>query len=169
MRFLRRIEGVILFYKMRSYEIQKSLNIKPLFLRIERSQLRWFGHVSRMPQKTPQTSFIAKSNGKRTVGQPKNQRWSRGHKARGQGQGHKKNPRPRPGQPFRGQTLSRPWKECSRSRPRSKDTGSRCSQKKGLHKIFQAISKKNGLLTTFLVELQKTRSSTKFFKRSTKF
>ena len=24
-----------------------------------------------------------------------NQRWSRGHKARGQGQGHKKNPRPR--------------------------------------------------------------------------
>ena len=60
------------------------------------------------------------------------QRWSRGHKARGLGQGHKKNPRPRTafprtdtleakakdtkkirgqGQPFRGQTLSRPRTE----------------------------------------------------------
>ena len=34
------------------------------------------------------------------------QRWSRGHNARGQGQRHKKIPRQ--GQPFRGQTLSRP-------------------------------------------------------------
>ena len=50
MRFLRRIEGVTLFNKVRSSEIRKSLNIEPLLLRIERSQLRWFGHVSRMPQ-----------------------------------------------------------------------------------------------------------------------
>ena len=40
MRFLRRIEGVTLFNKVRSSEIRKSLNIKPLLLRIERSQLR---------------------------------------------------------------------------------------------------------------------------------
>ena len=50
MRFLRRIEGVTLFNKVRSSEIRKSLNIEPLLLRIERSQLRWFGHASRMPQ-----------------------------------------------------------------------------------------------------------------------
>ena len=39
-RFLRRIEGVILFNKVRSSEIRKFLNIEPLLLRIERSQLR---------------------------------------------------------------------------------------------------------------------------------
>ena len=50
MRFLRRIEGVTLLNKVRSSEIRKSLNIEPLLLRIERSQFRWFGHVSRMPQ-----------------------------------------------------------------------------------------------------------------------
>ena len=41
MRFLRRIEGVTLFNKMRSSEIRKSFNIEPLLLRIERSQLRY--------------------------------------------------------------------------------------------------------------------------------
>ena len=40
MKFLRRIEGVTLFNKVRSSEIRKSLNIEPLLLRIERSQLR---------------------------------------------------------------------------------------------------------------------------------
>ena len=49
MRFLRRIEGVILFNKVRSSEIRKFLSIEPLLFRSERSQLRWFGHVSRMP------------------------------------------------------------------------------------------------------------------------
>ena len=46
MRFLRRIEGVTLFNEMRSSEIRKSLNFEPLLLQIERSQRRWFGHVS---------------------------------------------------------------------------------------------------------------------------
>ena len=60
MRFLRRIEGVTLFNKMRSSEIRKSLNIEPLLLRIERSQLRWFGHVSRMPQeRLPKQALLA--------------------------------------------------------------------------------------------------------------
>ena len=40
MRFLRRINGVTLFNKVHSSKIRKSLNIKPLLLRIERSQLR---------------------------------------------------------------------------------------------------------------------------------
>ena len=46
MRFLRRIQGVTLFNKVQSSEIQKSLNIEPLLLRIEKSQLRWFGQMA---------------------------------------------------------------------------------------------------------------------------
>ena len=38
-RFLQRIEGVTLFNKVRRSEIRKSLNIEPLILQIERSQL----------------------------------------------------------------------------------------------------------------------------------
>ena len=69
MRFLRRIEGITLFNKVRSSEIRKSLNIELLLLRIERSQLRWFGHVSRMPQeRLPKQALLAKANGKRPVG-----------------------------------------------------------------------------------------------------
>ena len=68
MRFLRRVEGVTLFNKVRSSEIQKSPNIEPLLLRIEKSQLRWFGHVSRMPQKRlPKQASLAKANGRRPV------------------------------------------------------------------------------------------------------
>ena len=75
MRYLRRIEGVTLFNKVRSSEIRKSLNIEPLLLRIERSQLRWFGHVSRMPQeRLPKQALLAKSNGRRPVGRPRT-RW----------------------------------------------------------------------------------------------
>ena len=76
MRFLRRIEGVTLFNKVRSSEIRKSLNIEPLLLRIERSQLRWFGHVSRMPQeRLPKQALHAKANGRRPVGRPRT-RWT---------------------------------------------------------------------------------------------
>ena len=39
MRFLRKIEGVTLFNKVRSSDIEKSFNIEPLLLQIERSQL----------------------------------------------------------------------------------------------------------------------------------
>ena len=72
MRFLRRIEGVTLFNRVRSSEIGKSLNIEPFLLRIERSQFRWFGHVSRMPQeRLPKQALLAKANGRRPVGQPR--------------------------------------------------------------------------------------------------
>ena len=64
MRFLQKIEGVTLFNKVRSSEIRRSLNIEPLLLRIKRSQLRWFGHVSRMPQeRLPKQALLAKANG----------------------------------------------------------------------------------------------------------
>ena len=74
MRLLRKIEGVTLFNKVRSSEIQKSLYIEPLLLRIERSQLRWFGHVSRMPQeRLPKQALLAKANGRRPVGRVRGQ------------------------------------------------------------------------------------------------
>ena len=71
-RILRRIEGVTLFNKVRSSEIRKSLNIEPLLLRIERSQIRWFGHLSRMLQKgLPKQALLAKANRRRPVGRPR--------------------------------------------------------------------------------------------------
>ena len=42
-----------MFNKIRSSKIRKFLNIEPLLLRLERSQLRWFSHASRMPQDSP--------------------------------------------------------------------------------------------------------------------
>ena len=76
MRFLRKIERVTLFNKMRSSEIRKSLNIEPLLLRIKRSQLRWFVHVSRMPQeRLPKQALLAKANGRRPDGRPR-ARWT---------------------------------------------------------------------------------------------
>ena len=75
MRFLRRIEEVTLFNKVRSSEIRNSLNIEPLLLRIERSQLRWFGHVSRMSQeRLHKQALLAKANRRRAVERPRT-RW----------------------------------------------------------------------------------------------
>ena len=76
MRFLQRIEGVTQFNKVRSSEIRKSLNIEPLLLRIERSQLRWFVRVSRMLQeRLPRQALLAEANGRRPVGRPRT-RWT---------------------------------------------------------------------------------------------
>ena len=55
------------------------------------------------------------------------QRWSRGHKTRGQGQGQ----RPPLPKLSRGQQ-----QECSKLRPRTKDTGENFLQKKGFQKFF---------------------------------
>ena len=80
---LGRIEGITLFNKVRSSEIRKSLNIEPLLLRIERSQLRWFGHVSRMLQKRlAKQALLAKASGRRPVGRPKT-KWTNNIEDRG--------------------------------------------------------------------------------------
>ena len=80
---------------------------------------------------------ICWSKGKYFWQYSKYQRWSRGHKARGQG--HKKIRGQGQEQSFRGQTLSRP----RTGMLEAKDQGHRrkCSpKKKGLQKVFQAIS-----------------------------
>ena len=65
-----------------------------------------------------------------------NQRWSPGHKARGQGQGHKKIRGQGQGQPFRERTLLRPRTEMLEAK--AKDIGHRrkCSPKNRSSKFF---------------------------------
>ena len=50
MGFLRRISGLTLLDKVKNADIRESLNIKSLLFRLERSQLRWYGHETRMSQ-----------------------------------------------------------------------------------------------------------------------
>ena len=49
MGFLRRVSGLSLRDEVRSSVIQEGLGVEPLLLRIERSQMRWVGHLVRMP------------------------------------------------------------------------------------------------------------------------
>jgi len=49
MGFLRRVAGVSLRDKVRGSVIREGLGVEPLLLRVGRSQLRWFGHLVRMP------------------------------------------------------------------------------------------------------------------------
>ena len=76
MRFLRRIEGVTLLDKVRSSEIRKSLNVDPLLFRIKRSQLRWYGHVSRMSQeRIPKQVLLARMVGRRPLANQEQDGW----------------------------------------------------------------------------------------------
>ena len=82
------------------------------------------------------------------------QRWSRGHKARGQGQRHKKIR----GQ-GQGQTLSRPRTGMLEAKAKDQGHKRECSPKK----------KKKGLHKNFSGDLHKKTFFKRFFKRSTKF
>ena len=97
------------------------------------------------------------------------QRWSRGHKARGQGQGHKKIRGQGQGQPFRGQTPSRPRTGMLEAKAKDKGHKRKCSpkkKKKGLHKNCSSDlqKKKKGLPKNFLSDLQKKKVFTKIFQ-----
>ena len=75
-----------------------------------------------------------------------NQRWSRGHKARGQGQGHKKNRGQGQGQLFRGQTLSRPRTGMLEAKAKDQEHKRKCSpkkKKKSSQKFFRQSPQKN--------------------------
>ena len=97
------------------------------------------------------------------------QRWSRGHKARGQGQGHKKIRDQGQGQPFRGQTLSRPRTGTLEAKDRGHKRKCSPKKKKGLHKNFSGDlqkRKKKGLHKNFSGDLQKRKKKvfTKIFQ-----
>ena len=75
MGFLRRISGLTLLDKIKSADIRESLNIEALLLRLERSQLRWYGHVTRMSQERTATKLLCSTPiGRRPRGRPRT-RW----------------------------------------------------------------------------------------------
>ena len=72
MRFLQKIKGVTMFDTLHNTAICESLHIESLLLRIEKSQLRWFGHVSKMlHERLPKQTLFAEVSGKRPVGHRK--------------------------------------------------------------------------------------------------
>ena len=75
MGFLRRVAGVSLRDRVRSSAIREGLRVEPLLLCKERSQLRWFGHLVRMPPgRIPGEVLQARPGGRRPQGRPRT-RW----------------------------------------------------------------------------------------------
>ncbi|KAI3364874.1 hypothetical protein L3Q82_000929 [Scortum barcoo] len=76
MSFLRRVAGRSLRDRVRSSVTREELGVEPLLLRIERSQLRWLGHLFRMPPgRLPREVFQACPTGRRPPdGRPRT-RW----------------------------------------------------------------------------------------------
>ncbi|KAI3359537.1 hypothetical protein L3Q82_013940, partial [Scortum barcoo] len=67
--------GAPLEIGVRSSVIREELGVEPLLLRIERSQLRWLGHLFRMPPgRLPREVFQACPTGRRPRGRPRT-RW----------------------------------------------------------------------------------------------
>ena len=65
-----------MFDRVYNTAIRESFNIGSLLLLIERSQLRWFGHLSRMPQEQLlKQTLCTKVNGKRVVGRSRIRRF----------------------------------------------------------------------------------------------
>ncbi|KAK3529892.1 hypothetical protein QTP86_007210 [Hemibagrus guttatus] len=75
MSFLHRVVGRSLRDRVRSSVTREELGVEPLLLHIERGQLRWLGHLFRMPPgRLPGEVFRACPTGKRPRGRPRT-RW----------------------------------------------------------------------------------------------
>ncbi|KAK0155246.1 Craniofacial development protein 2 [Merluccius polli] len=75
MSFLRRVAGLSLRDRVRSSVIREELGVDPQLLRVERSQMRWLGHLVRMPPgRLPGEVFRARPTGRRPRGRPRT-RW----------------------------------------------------------------------------------------------
>ncbi|KAK3510172.1 hypothetical protein QTP70_026760 [Hemibagrus guttatus] len=72
MSFLRRVAGCSLRDRVRSSVTREELGVEPLLLHIKRRQLRWLGHLFRMPPgRLPGEVFRAFPTGKRPRGRPR--------------------------------------------------------------------------------------------------
>ncbi|TWW69469.1 hypothetical protein D4764_18G0002750 [Takifugu flavidus] len=75
MSFLHRVAGLSLRDRVRSSAIREELGVESLLLRVERSQMRWLGHLVRLPPGClPGEVFRACSSGRRPPGRPRT-RW----------------------------------------------------------------------------------------------
>ncbi|KAK0130608.1 putative uncharacterized transposon-derived protein F52C9.6 [Merluccius polli] len=73
--FLRRVAGLSLRDRVRSSVIREELGVDPLLHRVEKSQMRWLGHLVRMPPgHLPGEVFRARPTGRRPQGIPRT-RW----------------------------------------------------------------------------------------------
>ncbi|TWW71626.1 hypothetical protein D4764_16G0001230 [Takifugu flavidus] len=73
--FLRRVAGLPLRDRVRSSAIREELGVEPLLLHVERSQMRWLGHLVRMPPgRLPGEVFRACPSSRRPPGRPRT-RW----------------------------------------------------------------------------------------------
>jgi hypothetical protein len=69
MRYLRRVKQKIRRDKVRNQTIRMAMDVKPLQSQM---QLRWFGHVVRMPEsRYPRMAWEAQYEGRRTRGIPR--------------------------------------------------------------------------------------------------
>ena len=72
MDLFRKVRRLSLLDYLKSIGICQPLNIKPLLLRIKRSQLRWYGHVTRMShERTAKQLMNTLLSGKRPRRRPK--------------------------------------------------------------------------------------------------
>lgn len=76
MKCLRRILGVTRRDRIRNEEIRKRVGTTPILTYIKRQQVKWFGHVSRMPSNSkPQMAMLQRHNGYKARGRPR-KRWT---------------------------------------------------------------------------------------------
>lgn len=72
MKVLRIIRGVTRIDRMRNDRIREELEVTSLLEEVERSELRWYGHVKRMDEKRKPRKYLEwRPLRRRTVGRPK--------------------------------------------------------------------------------------------------
>jgi hypothetical protein len=78
MQFLRKIEGKTRRDRIRNEIIRETARVQPVQEHVERSQLRWYGHVNRMDDKRiVKRVYEARETGKKPRGRPR-KRWKEG-------------------------------------------------------------------------------------------
>ena len=72
MKFLRRVANKTKRDRERNNKIREDLKIKPLLQEIEKKQLKWYGHMKRMPkERIPRKCWEARMEGRKGRGRPR--------------------------------------------------------------------------------------------------